>query len=107
GGTIKERLRRPNLLPSQTATEILETSTMTRLTFASSRLGVLNPYSTSKPSTPRNRISALSLCNVSSAIGPTSEKEFFRRVPPVRITSTSVPASSETILTALVTIVRL
>jgi hypothetical protein len=44
--------------------------------------------------------------NVSSAIGPTSEKEFFRRVPPVRITSRDEPASSAAIFTALVIIVR-
>jgi hypothetical protein len=44
--------------------------------------------------------------NVSSVIGPTSEKEFFRRVPPVRITSRDEPASSAAIFTALVIIVR-
>ena len=41
-----------------------------------------------------------------SAIGPTSEKEFFRRVPPVRITSSDEPANSAAIFTALVMIVR-
>ncbi len=44
--------------------------------------------------------------NVSSAIGPTSEKEFFRRVPPVRITSRDEPARSAAIFTALVIIIR-
>src|SRR5271157_3012492 len=43
GGAIRDRLRRPNLLESQTATVFLATSTITRLTFASSRLGVLSP----------------------------------------------------------------
>src|SRR5215468_7257274 len=39
-------------------------------------------------------MSALSRCRVSSAIGPTSEKEFFRSVPPVKMTSTAVPDNS-------------
>ena len=39
GGTINDRLRRPNLLESQTATVFLAISTITRLTFASSRFG--------------------------------------------------------------------
>ena len=43
GGAINDRLRRPNLLESQTATVFFATSTITRLTFASSRFGVLNP----------------------------------------------------------------
>jgi len=43
GGAISERLRRPNLLESQTATVRLATSTITRLTFASKRFGVLRP----------------------------------------------------------------
>src|SRR5437588_4297937 len=43
GGTISDKLRRPNLLESQTATVRLATSTITRFTFASRRLGVLRP----------------------------------------------------------------
>ena len=39
-------------------------------------------------------------------MGPTSEKEFLRSVPPVRMTSTAVPASSAAMLTALVMMVR-
>src|SRR5438270_12886523 len=41
-GTIRERLRCPNLLESQTAIVRLATSTITRLTLASRRLGVLS-----------------------------------------------------------------
>ena len=44
GGTIKDKLRRPNLLESHTATVRFATSTMIRFTFASRRLGVLSPY---------------------------------------------------------------
>ena len=82
-------------------------STISLFTFASSRFGVLNPYCVSKPSTPRNSRSALSRRSVSSAIGPTSENQFLRRVPPVKMTSTDVPESSAAILTAFVMIVRL
>src|SRR5919108_3783110 len=106
GGPIREKLRRPNLLESHTATIHLATSTITRFTFASRRLGVLSPKRTSKPSTPRKRMSAFSRRKVSSAIGPTRENEFFRKVPPVKITSMALPASSDAIFTALVTIVR-
>src|SRR3954451_20069029 len=52
-GAISDRLRRPNLLESQTATVLFATSTITRFTFASSKFGVLRPKCTSKPSTPR------------------------------------------------------
>src|SRR6202034_37657 len=83
--TIRERLRSPNLLESQTATVRLATSTITRFTLASRRLGVLSPKCASKPSTPRKRRSALRRRSVSSAMGPTSEKEFWRSVPPVRM----------------------
>ena len=38
-------------------------------------------------------MSAFNLCSVSSAIGPTRENEFFRKVPPVRITSIDEPES--------------
>src|SRR5882762_3335507 len=50
GGTISDKLLRPNLLESHTATVRLATSTITRFTFASRRLGVLRPLWTSKPS---------------------------------------------------------
>ena len=50
--------------------------------------------------------SALRRRKVSSAMGPTREKEFLRSVPPVRITSTAVPDSSAAMLTALVMMVR-
>src|SRR5579885_201006 len=43
GGTIWDRLRRPNLLASQTAILRFATSTITRFTLASNRLGVLRP----------------------------------------------------------------
>ena len=62
-------------------------STMTRLTLASSRFGVVRPNCTSNPSTPRKCKSALNKYSVSSARGPTSENEFSRRVPPVKTTS--------------------
>src|SRR5450432_1020723 len=75
-GPIKERLRRPNLLESQTAILCRETSSITRLTFDSNKFGVLKPYCTSKPSTPRNNRSAFRWRKVSSAIGPTRENEF-------------------------------
>jgi hypothetical protein len=39
-------------------------------------------------------------------MGPTREKEFFLRLPPVRITSTVEPESSAAMFTALVMIVR-
>ena len=51
-------------------------------------------------------MSALNRRKVSSAMGPTSENEFFRKVPPVRMTSIKLPASSAAILTALVMMVR-
>jgi hypothetical protein len=44
GGTINDKLRRPNLLESQTAIVRFAASTITRFTLASSKLGVLNPY---------------------------------------------------------------
>src|SRR5438874_13068669 len=106
-GLIRDRLRRPNLLESQTAILCRETSTITRFTFDSSKFGVLKPYCTSKPSTPRNNRSAFRWCNVSSAIGPTNENELLRNVPPVRITSTVVFECSAAMFTALVVIVRL
>ena len=56
----------------------------------------------SKPSTPRNKTSALSCRSVRSAKGPTSEKEFLRSMPPVRITSMCVPASSAAMFNAFV-----
>ena len=37
---------------------------------------------------------------------PDQRKEFFRRLPPVKITSSTEPESSATIFTALVMIVR-
>src|SRR6185369_8675279 len=43
GGTIMDKLLRPNLLESHTATVRLATSTITRFTLASRRLGVLRP----------------------------------------------------------------
>src|SRR6266478_3316065 len=43
GGTISDKLRRPNLLESHTATVRFAIPTITRLTLASRRLGVLNP----------------------------------------------------------------
>lgn len=78
---MRDKLRLPNLLESQTATTIRAISIMARFTFASKRFGVLSPLWTSKPSTPRKRMSAFKRRHVSSAIGLTSEKEFFRRVP--------------------------
>src|SRR2546425_12875877 len=42
-GTINDKLRRPNLLESHTATVLFAASTITRLTFASKRFGVLSP----------------------------------------------------------------
>src|SRR5437762_2742157 len=51
-------------------------------------------------------MSAVKHRSVSSAIGPTSEKELGRSVPPVRITSTAVPARSAAMLRALVTTVK-
>src|ERR1043165_6215491 len=102
GGAISARLLRPNLLESQPATVVLETSTIIRFTFASRRLGVLNPYDTSNQSTPRTRMSALGLRRVSSAMGPPRENEFLRGAPPVTIPSTSVPDNSETMFTAFV-----
>ena len=54
----------------------------------------------------KHKRSALRPRRVSSAMGPTSENEFLRRVPAVRITSTAVPASSAAMLTALVMMVR-
>src|SRR4029077_20591417 len=44
---------------------------------------------------------------VSSASGPTTEKEFLRSTPPVKITSTGESASSAAIFVALVIIVKL
>ena len=43
GGMIRDKLLRPNLLESHTAIARFATSTMTRLTLASRRLGVLRP----------------------------------------------------------------
>ena len=42
-GAIEDKLRRPNLLESHTATATLATSIMARLTLASSKFGVLKP----------------------------------------------------------------
>src|SRR3974390_2432128 len=91
---ISDKLRRPNLLESHTSTTRRAAPAMARFTRASRRLGVVKPYRTSKPSTPRNKRSALNFCNDSSASGPTSENEFALRTPPVRITCTAVSASS-------------
>src|SRR5208282_3860708 len=104
-GAMRDRLLRPNLLESHTATTRLAISIITRLTLASRMLGVLSPYCTSNPSTPKNRMSAFRRRSVSSAIGPTRENEFLRNIPPVRITSGEAPASSVATLTALVMMV--
>src|SRR5580693_8128305 len=96
------RLRRPNLLESQTAMVLRAMSTIARFTSDSKRFGVKSPALVSKPSTPKNKMSALSWRKVRSASGPTREKEFLRSMPPVRITSMFVPASSAAMLIAFV-----
>ena len=101
-GIMLHKLRRPNLLESQTATVRRAISTMARLTCASSRFGVNNPARVSKPSTPKNKMSALNCRSVCSASGPTSENEFLRNVPPVSMTSMCVPANSAAMLIAFV-----
>lgn len=102
GGTMRERLRRLNFVESQTATTRREAFTMARLTRDSRKFGVVSPTSGSNPSTPRKRMSACISSSTSSASGPTSEKEFLRRLPPIRMTSRFVLASSAAMFTALV-----
>lgn len=52
-------------------------------------------------------MSAFRRCRVSSAMGPTREKEFLRKLPPVKITSKDDPDNSAAIFTAFVITVRL
>src|SRR5208282_3146504 len=58
-GMMLQRLRRPNLLESQTAIVRRAMSTMARFTSDSNKFGVKRPALVSKPSTPRNKMSAL------------------------------------------------
>lgn len=55
---MRDKLRRLNLVESQTATTWRAAFTIARFTRDSSKLGVVRPTSGSKPSTPRKRMSA-------------------------------------------------
>ena len=105
-GTIEDKLVRPNLLESHTAITRAAICTMSRFNCASSRLGVETPDWVSNPSTPRKSMSAFSRRRLSSAMGPTSEYELLRNIPPVRMTSRLLPDSSLAMLMALVMMVR-
>ena len=85
---ITDRLRRPNLDASATATTSWETSIISAFSCASRTSGVITPISGSRLSTPRKRRSAWRLRSTCSACGPTSEDETCRSSPPIMITRT-------------------
>ena len=98
-----DRLRRPIFDESPTATTRRAMPSMRAFRRASSRCGVITPISGSRPSKPRNRMSACRPSSPCSACGPPSEYELGRSTPPsmIRVTC-GAPASSTAMFSALV-----